>query len=154
MESTFAIAVGQSAREAFESGLYCAESVVLAMAKARGLDCETLPKAATGFCGGMSRTCGPCGALTGGVMAIGLVLGRNRGADAAQPAYAATQRLIAEFEAQFGSRDCRELLDGCDLGTAEGQATFQARGLRSRCVEYTRRAAEIAATLVEREARY
>ena len=151
MESAFAMAVGQSAREAFESGLYCAESVVLAMARARGMDCDTLPKAATAFCGGMSRTCGPCGALTGGVMAIGLALGRSEPREDVQPAYGAAQRLIAEFEAQFGSRDCRELLGGCDLGTPEGRAMFKLRGLRSRCVEYTGRAAEIAARLVESE---
>ena len=53
-----------------------------------------------------------------------------------QPAYEATQQLIREFETQFGSRDCHTLL-GCDLGPADGQATFRDQGLGQRCRGYT-----------------
>ena len=139
--------VRQSAEQLFAGGLYCAESVVAALAKAQGIESDLLSRAATGFCGGMARTCGPCGALTGAVMGVGLAFGRSESGEPVQAAYAATQQLIGEFEKEFGARNCDELL-GCDLGTADGQARFKQENLRERCQHYTGRAAEIAARLI------
>jgi C_GCAxxG_C_C family probable redox protein len=147
MQSGTASEIRKSAEESFASGLYCAESVVLSLAKAQGIESEFLPKVATAFCGGMARTCGTCGALTGAIMGIGLALGRSQAGESVQPSYAATQRLIGEFEQEFGSRDCHVLL-GCDLGTPEGQATFRENLLSERCAKYTGRAAEIAANIL------
>lgn len=147
MSPEFTMQVRESAEAAFAGGLYCAESVVLALARAQGIESGLLPKAATAFCGGMSRSCGTCGALTGAMLGIGLALGRARAEDSVEPTYAATQRLIAAFEEEFGARDCHRLL-GCDLGTPEGQATFRAQGLVERSTRYTGRAAEIAAGLI------
>lgn len=140
--------IRKSAEASFSSGLFCAESVLLAIAKAEGVDSDLLPRIATGFCSGMSRTCGTCGALTGAMMGVGLALGRATAAEPVQPAYAATQRLIAAFEQEFGSRDCQALLDGCDLDTAEGQAMFKEQRLGRRCLRFTGRAAEMAATAI------
>ncbi|MGE5098153.1 MAG: C-GCAxxG-C-C family protein [Betaproteobacteria bacterium] len=147
MKPTDVPQVRRDAEESFGAGLYCAESVLLAVARAQGIESEWLPKIATGFCGGMSRTCGPCGALTGGVMAIGLVLGRNDPKEPVQDCYAPIQKLVRDFESEFGARDCDRLL-GCDLGTAQGQLLFRVNGLRERCVRYTGRAAEMAAQLI------
>ena len=142
--------VRQWAEASFDAGLYCAESVVLSLARAQGIDSELLPKVATAFCGGMARTCGTCGAVTGAVMGLGLALGRERPGESAQPSYEATQRLIRQFEDEFGSRDCHVLL-GCNLGTPEGQASFREQHLAQRCIEYTGRAAEIAAEILAGE---
>lgn len=139
--------VRRIAEESFSSGLYCAESVVLSLAKAQGLESGLLPKAATAFCSGMARTCGTCGALTGAIMGIGLALGRSNAGETVQASYAATQRLIGEFEHEFGARDCHVLL-GCDLGTPKGQATFRENRLGERCATYTGKAAEIAAKIL------
>lgn len=141
-------AVRESAERLFRSGLFCAESVVLAIAKAEGVESELLPRVASAFCSGMARTCGACGALTGAVMGVGLALGRSHASESIQPAYTATQRLVEEFEEQFGSRNCQALLDGCDLNTAAGQARFKEQGLGQRCVRYTGAAAEIAARVI------
>jgi len=134
----------ERAEQSFASGLYCAESVVLAVAESQGLDSGLLPRAATAFCSGMSRSCGTCGALTGAVMGVSLALGRSSPDESVQLAYSATQRLIGEFEREFGSRECRTLLSGCDLNTTEGQAMFQEQDLGQRCMRYTGKAAEIA----------
>jgi len=147
MEHPSAAQVRKSAEASFAGGLYCAESVVLALARAQGIESELLPKVATAFCGGMSRSCGTCGALTGAIMGLGLALGRSRAGDSALPAYRATQRLIEQFEREFGGRDCHDLL-GCDLGSPEGQAMFRDDGLAELCVTYTGRAAEMAATIL------
>ncbi|MBE7422326.1 MAG: C_GCAxxG_C_C family protein [Zoogloeaceae bacterium] len=148
MESEFVANVRKSAEESFASGLYCAESVVLAIAKSQGIESELLPKVATAFCSGMSRACGPCGALTGAVMGLGLVFGRDRSTDSVQDSYIPTQKLIREFEREFGARNCNDLL-GCDLATPEGQVTFREGKLHERCFQYTGKAAEIAARLIE-----
>jgi len=139
--------VRRSVDDALASGLYCAEGVILALAKAQGVESDLLPRIATGFCGGMAGTSGPCGALTGAVMGIGLALGRSRGGEPTNASYTATQQLIREFEQAFGARNCKDLL-GCDLGTPEGQAAFRNSRLHERCAAYTGKAAEIAARLI------
>lgn len=147
MASEFASEVRKSAEDSFASGLYCAESVLLALAKAQNIENEFLTKMASGFCGGMARTCGTCGAVTGAIMGLGLALGRSQAGESVQPSYVATQRLIGAFEREYGSRDCHVLL-GCDLGTPEGQATFREQKLVERCAKYTGKAAEIAASIL------
>lgn len=135
--------VRASAENYFSNGLMCAESVVLALTKAHGIESELLPKAATAFCSGMSRTCGTCGALTGAVMGISAILGRDGSGKPYDDLYQATGTVIRKFEEEFGTRNCHELL-GCDLGTPEGQATFKKEKLYNRCSTYTARAAELA----------
>jgi C_GCAxxG_C_C family probable redox protein len=147
MESQFASEVRKSAEGSFASGLLCAESVVLALSKAEGVESDLLPKVATAFCSGMARTCGTCGALTGAIMGVSLALGRSQSSESVQPSYTATQRLIREFEQEFRARDCHVLL-GCDLATREGQTIFREKKLAERCVNYTGRAAEIAARII------
>ncbi|MDO6386099.1 MULTISPECIES: C-GCAxxG-C-C family protein [unclassified Uliginosibacterium] len=139
------------AEELFASGFFCAESVLLALARAQGIESDVLPRIATAFCSGMARTCGTCGALTGAMMGIGLGSGRTAQTDSVQATYEATRQLINAFEAEFGSRDCHSLL-GCDLGTQEGQATFRQDRLGRKCAEYTRRATEIAVEVLNQTA--
>lgn len=147
MESNAVSDAGRFAEELFNSGLYCAESVVTALARSQGLESDLLPRVATAFCGGMARTCGTCGAVTGAIMGIGLALGRSAPGESVAPSYIATQQLIREFEQEFGARDCHVLL-GCDLGTPEGQATFREEKLGQRCLNYTGRATEMAARAI------
>jgi C_GCAxxG_C_C family probable redox protein len=96
----------------------------------------------------MSRTGGTCGALTGAVMGVSMSLGRASAGEPVQPAYTATQRLVEEFEREFGSRDCPTLLSGCDLNTAAGQEQFREQNLAQRCMRYSGTAAEIAVRVI------
>ena len=147
MDSQSVLDVRKTAEDAFASGFYCAEAVVSALAKSQGIESDLLPRVATAFCSGMARTCGTCGALTGAIMGISLALGRSKAGESVQTSYAATQRLVDEFEQQFGARDCHVLL-GCDLGTLEGQATFRDNQLGQRCASFIGKAAEIAARIL------
>ncbi|MBF0375715.1 MAG: C_GCAxxG_C_C family protein [Alphaproteobacteria bacterium] len=131
---------GAEAGEHFRQGLYCAESVLLAIAHHLDIESDLLPAVATGFCGGTSRT--------GGVMGLGLAFGRNAAGEAVDQAYRATQALLDRFTAEFGSTNCGALL-GCDLGTPEGRAEFNARGLHERCLRFTVRATELCVELME-----
>ena len=141
---------GENAVELFLSGLGCAESSLMALADAQGVESDVMPRIATGLCGGMGRTCGTCGALTGAILGLGLAFGRLKPGDSPETARKVVRCLIEAFEGKFGARDCHLLL-GCDLGTPEGMAVFKDNELRERCVEYTRFAAEEAARIMERE---
>jgi C_GCAxxG_C_C family probable redox protein len=140
--------VSETALDHFKSGLYCAESVLLALAKHQEIESDLLPAIATGFCGGQSRTGGQCGAVAGALMGLGLAFGRNRSGETVDQAYRATTQFLQRFEAEFGSSNCSVLL-GCHLGTADGQAAFKNGNLVEKCLAYSARAAQIAAELID-----
>lgn len=136
------------ATQLFQDGLYCAEAVLKTLAERQGITDPQLTAMATGFCGGLSRTAGPCGAVTGAVMGLGLALGRSDASGSAQPAYQAVQTLLQRFGDEFGATGCAELL-GCHLGTPEGRQAFNDGNLRVRCAGYTGRAAALAAEIID-----
>ena len=118
------------------------------MAESKNIESDWIPKIATGFCGGVSHTCGTCGAVSGGVMAVSLFTGRNHPEESATHAYKAVQKMIKAFKAKFGSTNCMELT-GCDLGTKAGQERFVSEGLREKCRHYTEEATKIGITVIE-----
>jgi C_GCAxxG_C_C family probable redox protein len=141
--------IASRSRELFESGFFCAESVLLAVAEHEGIESDLIPRMATGFCGGMSRSSGLCGALTGGIMALGLLYGRDTPESSRDTVYSLVQQLVRDFKERFGSHNCTELL-GCDLSTPQGRETFDAQGLlMTRCVSLTEEAAAMTARLIE-----
>jgi C_GCAxxG_C_C family probable redox protein len=138
----------QNARVYFEGGLYCAESVLLALAQAQGVESDLVPRIATGFCSGLARSGGLCGALSGAIMGLSLAAGRSSHVEPVDPSYALVQALLAEFKAQHGAVSCPDLL-GCDLGTLDGQAYYQENSLFPRCAGLVEDAAHAAAALLD-----
>jgi len=138
----------QKSRELFESGFHCAESVLLAVAQNKGIESNFIPNIATGFCGGISRTCGMCGAVSGAIMAIGLYTGTRAPEDSREITYSLVRKLLNLFESKFGSTNCGQLT-GCDLGTEEGQNHFRTNNLLERCKLYTEEATRMAMSLLE-----
>ncbi len=114
----------------FEAGLNCAQSVFASQMKGHGLDEATCFKVASGFGAGMGRKQEVCGAVTGGLMALGFRAGFVEGSDreGRERVYALTRDLQERFVQVHGSLRCRDLLT-CDLSTAEGQKEFRERGL-------------------------
>lgn len=137
-------------RNEFDSGLYCAESVLTVVADHYNLQSNLIPGIATGLCSGMGRTCGTCGALTGGILAVNLVHGRKTANDTVDKNYAAVQGLIEQFSELHGTTNCAELLD-CDLGTTKGQQKFSSQKLHRKCREYTGMAADLAIKEIEKQ---
>jgi C_GCAxxG_C_C family probable redox protein len=113
------------------AGWSCAQSVLGVFCADLGLDRETALKLASGFGAGMARKQEVCGAVTGGIMAIGLKHGKASAEDkeAKEQVYRLTRELMADFEAEFGSCLCRKLLAGYDMSTAAGQAKYKEDGL-------------------------
>ncbi len=101
------------ARDYFNNGYNCAESTLLALSRLpafQGRRLEGLiPRAATGFGGGLARNGLVCGALAGAAIAIGVLYGRDDSQQSRDPCYAAVDRLVSEFREAFGSLLCRDL---------------------------------------------
>ena len=137
----------QRSLELFRSGFFCAESVLQAIAERQGIQSELIPRIATGFCSGISRTGGMCGAVSGAIMGINLVAGRNSPAESLDVSYALVQKLISRFEKQYGSVNCRQLI-GCDLATEAGQRYFMENHLMESCLQYAEGATSMAVSLI------
>jgi len=134
--------------ELFKSGYFCAESVLLSIAENQGIQSDLIPKIATGFCSGISRTGSVCGAVSGAIMGINLVAGRSSPSESIESSYTLTQKLISLFEKQHGSIHCRQLI-GCDLDTEEGQRYFLQNHLMERCLQYAEDATHMAVSLID-----
>jgi C_GCAxxG_C_C family probable redox protein len=137
----------QRSMELFKSGFFCAESVLLAIAESQGIQSDLIPRIATGFCSGVSRTGGMCGAVSGAIMGINLVAGRNAPDESIELSYTLTQELINRFEKQNGSVNCRQLM-GCDLATEAGQQYFVEYNLMNSCLKYAEEATRMAFSLI------
>lgn len=137
----------QRSRELFKSGFFCAESVLQALAESQGIHSELIPRIATGFCSGMARTGGMCGAVSGAIMGIDLVAGRNLPTESIEPSYALAQKMVRLFESEYGSVNCRLLL-GCDLATEAGQRHFMENNLMEQCYQYAEAATRMALSLI------
>ena len=117
------------ARSRFSEGFSCSQSVLAEFAPELGLDADAALRVSAAFGGGMGRTGGTCGAVTGALMALGL----KYGATVADPVakertYALTREFIARFEARHGATACADLL-GVNIGTPEGQAAAREANL-------------------------
>jgi len=124
----------QNAKLHFNSGLNCAESVLLTLSGrlAGENSVSIIPGIATGFGGGVGRNGDMCGAISGGVMAIGLALGRDRAEQSKESCYAAVDRFYTDFVKEFGSSKCRDLT-GIDLKARVGSGTHHDRMHLERC---------------------
>jgi C_GCAxxG_C_C family probable redox protein len=129
----------------FSEGFNCAQAVFAPFAKAYGLGREEAMRIASSFGAGMGRMQETCGAVTGGLMALGLKFGFVQASDQERKSGAlkATKDFLARFKADFGVLTCRELI-GCDLNTEEGQKTHAETNQRELiCAKCVARAASI-----------
>jgi C_GCAxxG_C_C family probable redox protein len=128
----------ENAVKKFTEGYNCAQSVLFSYSDKLGITGDHALKAACGFGGGMGRKQEVCGAVTGGILALGLMYGRGENEDKQklELTYAKVRELINRFNAKYGTVNCRELLDGCDLSTTEGHQRFISEKLRARCCDY------------------
>ncbi len=118
------------------------------MAESKGIHSDLIPKIATGFCSGVSRTCGMCGAVIGAIMALNLFYGRNLSSESLETSYIVVNKLLDMFESRFGTTNCKQLI-GCDLGTKEGQNTFESNNLIEQCRIFTEEATGMVMLIIE-----
>ncbi len=88
--------------------------------------------------GGVGKTGGACGVLTGAALSLGIrdSLYADASAARADEGCSQFQQLKEAFVAASGDTECRELT-GCELDTAAGQDRFSGEGIREKqCVGY------------------
>ena len=136
----------QKAEELFKSGYNCSQSVIGAVCDDLGLDFDTAMKLSEGFGGGMGRMRLTCGAVSGMVMAVGMVMSRgNTDGDTRPEVYAKVHELADKFSAENGTIICSQLL-GLDK-TNEYNPTPDARTekyyTKRPCVELVKQCVKI-----------
>lgn len=124
----------ETARALFLEGYNCAQSVAGAFADMLPLPFETVVSLASSFGGGMGRMREVCGAVSGMFLIAGFLYGyadpKDRNTKTEH--YARIQQLAAQFQEQFGSIVCRELLgaEGVDrsyVPSARTEAYYKKR---------------------------
>ena len=105
--------IEQKAFDLFQNGFNCAEAVSAAIVEWHGsAPVEYATRSATAFGGGIGGTkCETCGALTGGVLALGWLFGRTTPGADKQDAYAFAAEFRNKFIDSFGSTQCKVILD-------------------------------------------
>jgi C_GCAxxG_C_C family probable redox protein len=148
--------VAQRARELLALSENCAQSSFAALAEHLGFDAGSTLKALTPFPGGIALRGETCGAVTGSLMAIGMVLGRDRLDDrpGAQPSIQAARHFCRAFEEEFGGTPCRVILERALGGTfdftrPEGGAAYMEAGGPALCSRLVGRSVLLAVEAIE-----
>jgi C_GCAxxG_C_C family probable redox protein len=137
--------IRQTAEEFYRSGqFYCSEAIVKTINDAFELDYpDSVVKLASGFPIGIGGAGCACGAVTGGVMAIGMVFGRDRPSDPSiDRCLGLSRELHTIFYRKHGCLCCRTLTYGMKLKSPEHLA---------RCIAFTGEVAEETAKIILRE---
>jgi len=135
----------ETAENYYRNGEFaCSESVVKTIRDGFGLALpDDVIAMASGFPVGMGRAGCTCGAVVGGVMALGMVFGRTRGGDPrVKQAMALARELHDVFQEKHKVLCCRILVKGLQLGSPEH---------KNQCTRFTGEVTEETARLIARE---
>lgn len=104
----------EKARRYFESGFHCAEAVAQAIVGLHGSeeDASEAQRFAAGFMGGIGGTQQEaCGALTGGIIAIGCLRGRRQAGQDNQEIKDLATEFRSCFKGEFDATRCCDVLE-------------------------------------------
>lgn len=122
------------ANNMFFSGYNCAQSVLYSFCEDLNIDKNIALKIACGFGAGMGRKQEVCGAISGGIMVLGMIYGKGENEDSEKidKTYKKVWELIERFSQKYNTYICHELIDGCDLSTLEGQRQFKEKDYKNK----------------------
>ena len=142
----------ERARNLFTEGTNCAQAVLLGCTDGKLSQTDAL-RLANCFGGGMCHTDQACGALTGGLMAIGVELGMERVGDeeGKRRAGEAGERFVHLFRERFGATRCTELIkfnlsDNRQLEAARSSGVFS-----ESCPVFVEQAVELVEFAIEKQ---
>lgn len=133
----------------------CAQSTFFALEQHFELDGGPMLKALSPFPGVALRG-ETCGAVTGGLLALGLVFGTDEGSEDLSPAYAPAREFCQRLEELKGSLQCSELLEqgigrSIDFTSPIELRDYSASNGPAYCAGIVKTAVQIAADIIERE---
>lgn len=137
--------IREKAESYYRNGdFFCSEAIVKTIKDEFELPIsDEIIAAASGFPVGVGRAGCMCGAVSGGVMALGLVFGRKEPKD---PKVTKTMELTKELHEKFRNNHkslcCRILTKGLDMGAGEH---------KKQCIAFTGEVAEEVAKIIVRE---
>ncbi|MCU0505067.1 MAG: C-GCAxxG-C-C family protein [Chloroflexi bacterium] len=132
----------------------CAETTYLVLCEAFGVGDPADSSPAMALNGGVAYSGGPCGAITGAALAIGLLAGRRieDHRTAKRVARELTMRLMDGFLVEHGAVGCRDLI-GIDLRAPGGHVAYIRSGAwQGACMRQVETAIRAAAPLADEEA--
>ena len=142
---------GQLAQRYFREEHNCAMAVLRAVSETEGLGCDAcVPGMALAMGGGLGHTGHACGALTGGVMAIGLAVDRFTSGPLAEKkdeAYLLAAGLVNHFCDAQGAANCAVLL-GFNWTDPGAKQRWHQEG-RDKCLNYVAWTADETVRIVE-----
>ena len=137
--------IRETAENYYRNGdFFCSEAIVKTIKDEFKLPIsDEIVAAASGFPIGIGGSGCTCGAVSGGVMALGLVFGRQVAKD---PKVRKTMELTKELHEKFRNNHkslcCRILTKGLDMGSGEH---------KEQCISFTGEVAEEVAKIIVRE---
>ncbi len=138
--------IGKDAEELFRGGFFCSEALISSIRSNFELDIpEEVIAMASGFPVGIGRSKCLCGAVSGGVMALGLFFGRTvQGDPKVEKNLAVAKELHDYFKGATGKNAlcCRILTKEFDMSKGEH---------KQQCIRYTGMVAEKVAEIIVRE---
>lgn len=138
----------------FLDGYNCAQAVLYSFCDYLQFDKDTALRLSCGFGAGMGRKEEVCGAVSGGIMVIGMINGRGENQDRylTEQTYRMTNELMDKFTERQGTFICRRLLGDCELTTPEGQKEFKEKDLLNKvCKECVRDVVKIIEDIIHKE---
>ena len=146
MESTVdVVKIRQDAESYYRNGdFYCSEAIVKSIKDGFGLELpDSVIAMASGFPVGMGGSGCTCGAVAGGIMAIGMVFGRQEPKDSkVTKAMQLAKELHDGFQRRHSCLCCRVLTHGMELGSPVHM---------EQCIAFTGEVAEETAKIIMRE---
>ena len=132
----------------------CSQAILMAFGPELGLPRSLAPKIAAPFGAGIGRLGQTCGAVSGALMVLGLLVGRTDLSSVEQKelSYTLAGEFMAEFSRRRGSTQCRQLL-GIDLSLPQGLEQARKEGVfDTLCPELVREAGKILLEIFQKQA--
>ncbi len=137
----------------FREGFNCSQSVFTVFSQKFGIHRETALKLSCGFGAGFGREQEICGALSGGIMVIGLHFGQYIPDDreSREKTYSTVRKFLNSFREINGTTICSRLLN-CDLNTEAGRKKFTEENLKENvCVKCVRDAIKLVEEIIRQQ---
>ncbi|NHJ46579.1 MAG: C_GCAxxG_C_C family protein [Asgard group archaeon] len=137
--------MSDKAKDFFSTGYNCAQAVLRAVLEEKKLYFDQAPIVSAGFGGGISRRGEMCGAVTGAVMAIGMLTHETEQDVSKHKAltYQKVTELINKFNEIHETPICSELV-GIDITDPEARKKASDEGIFSKiCPKFVEDAAKI-----------